>query len=383
MAALAAANCLAVVHAAPLQRPDLVLIALPDPAGQAALLAEWQAKAPGVPGLAWAPRGLGDPVAALAAGLRGWWPDWPAAALLRPLIDYALAGAAREAELQLRLDERKWTERAKGVLMSTRDLDEAGAFRLLRDTAMHTHLRLGEVARGLVEASALAEGVNLAGQQRMLSQRLVKLLAQRAAGIEPHRARALLDESRDRVDANLSRLQTSLSAALAEPLAAVHGAWLRLRALLLIKPNAVSLIEADEAAEALLLSSEALAGAIELAGAGRPLRLVNLCGRQRMLSQRLAKQALLAISLPERAPLIAASLDAFEAGLQELEAAPLSSPPLRAALVEVREEWRRLLAGLRQGSSDPAPLARSSELLLAELDALTGQIQQSLQVILG
>lgn len=383
VSALRDVACLSVVRASGAKRPDLVLLALGDGASEAAALSQWRAEAPGVPGLAWAPQGLIDAQAALAAGLRQWWPAWPEARHLRAQIDFALAGAAREADLQQRLDERKWTERAKGVLMSGLELDEAGAFRLLRDTAMHTHLRLGEVARGLVEAAGLAEALNLAGQQRMLSQRLVKLLAQRAAGIERHRAGALLDESRARVDANLARLQTTLSAQLQPSLATVDAAWLDLRALLVPKPTPASLRAADEAADRLLDCSEQLATAIELAGAGRPLRLVNLCGRQRMLSQRLGKEALLAGLMPERGAQMAAALDAFESGLQELEAAPLSSPPLRAALAEVREEWRRLLAGLRQGGADPTSLARSSEELLGQLDALTQQIQQSLQVILG
>lgn len=291
---------------------------------------------------------------------------------------------ARTRALQTQLDDRKWTERAKGLLMTAQDIDEAAAFRLLRDAAMLAHLRLGEVSRSVVEAAQLAEALNLAGQQRMLSQRLVKLLAQRAAAIEPRRAKQLQDESCARVETNLQRLQTLLPA---EPgLAAVQQSWAALRALLGGKPSMEALHQADAAAEALLDCSERLSATLEAAGARKPLALVNLCGRQRMLTQRLAKQALLADMLPDYdAAASAAALGAFEAGLTQLDAAPLSTREIRAVLDEVRAEWLRLLRSLRDthGREAAAGLARSSEQLLTLLDRLTAQYQQSLQVILG
>ena len=291
------------------------------------------------------------------------------------------------AALNTQLADRKWTDKAKGLLMAARSLDEPAAFRLLRDAAMLSQMKLGEVSRSVVRAAALAEAVNLAGQQRMLSQRVVKLLAQRAAAIEPRRAKALQDESCARVEANLARLQQLADVhGAAATLALTQQAWVALQPLLTGKPSAAVLTQADAAAEGLLMLSEQLTGEIEAAGAGKPLRLVNLCGRQRMLSQRLAKDALLADLLPGIAPTrISEGLNAFEAGLIELESAPLSSAEIRSLLAEVRDEWGRLLRSLRdvQGAEAAAGLARSSELLLSQLDQLTGLYQQSLQLILG
>lgn len=329
---------------------------------------------------------------ALGLGVQVWLEQMPAAAELLLQLRWAAwqqqAQAQKLAVLQTQLDERKWTDRAKGLLMSAQALDEAGAYQLLRAAAMQTHLRLGEVARSLVEAAQQAEALNLAGQQRMLSQRLVKLLAQRAAGIELRRAKVLLDESRARVDANLARLRQLVMTEQLPELEAMDAGWLRLRELLAGKADAGVLQRADAAAESLLQLSEDLARQIENSSGGtaKPLRLVNLCGRQRMLSQRLAKDALLADLLAGREPaLIAAGLDQFESGLKELEAAPLTNAEIQQSLAAVREEWRRLLRSLRdvQGPEAAAGLARSSELLLTHLDGLTGQYQQSLQVLLG
>ena len=385
--------------------------------------------APGaLPGLAVVPDAPALPPAvqqrALALGVQLILEAMLPAEALRRQLRWAVWQAGRFAAVRAQLDDRKWTERAKGLLMSARDLDEDSAFRLLRETAMHAHLRLGEVARSVVQSAQLAEAVNLAGQQRMLSQRLVKLMAQRAAGIEAKRAKTLQDESCARVASNLSRLPALLPALLSPmsppmspaPTAAmspsmshapgpsssaapesvssraalqvdpVIDAWRRLEPLLAGKPTAEALLAADAAAEDLRAHSDALASAIAACGGGKPLHVVNLCGRQRMLSQQLAKEALLADLLPSRNPAVLLdSLDRFAAGLAELESSPLSSDAIRALLAEVGAEWLRLMRSLRDahGREAAAGLARSSEILLDRLDLLTAHYQQSLQIILG
>jgi response regulator NasT len=51
------------------------------------------------------------------------------------------------------LEDRKVIERAKGILMKSRRLDEDEAFRLLRKLAMDRKMRLAAVARELVAAA--------------------------------------------------------------------------------------------------------------------------------------------------------------------------------------------------------------------------------------
>lgn len=149
-----------------------------------------------------------------ARGALAWLPADAEAGLLADTLlwaqDLAAQLQARDSAAQARLDERKWTERAKGLLMQARGIDEAAAFALLRNTAMQTQSKLPEVARGVVHTSELAEALERAGAQRMLSQRLVKLQAlrqwPRLAPPEKREAQALLDASAERVAANLARL---------------------------------------------------------------------------------------------------------------------------------------------------------------------------------
>jgi response regulator NasT len=59
------------------------------------------------------------------------------------------------AQANAKLAERKLIERAKGLLMKTRSLDEESAYAALRKAAMDRKLKLGEVAQRIVDAAEL------------------------------------------------------------------------------------------------------------------------------------------------------------------------------------------------------------------------------------
>jgi len=59
------------------------------------------------------------------------------------------------AEANLKLSERKLIERAKGLLMQSRDLSEDEAYHALRKLAMARKLRLGDVAQQVIDTAVL------------------------------------------------------------------------------------------------------------------------------------------------------------------------------------------------------------------------------------
>lgn len=326
---------------------------------------------------AWAPL-AGLDAAGLAALLAEAQARWQREAGLRAEMD----------DLRTRLDERKWIDRAKGLLMSARGIGEDEAFVLLRGAAMHANLRLGEVSRSLLEAAQWAEAINRAGQLRMLSQRLARLAAQELAGVDVRRGRVLRKESVQRVQQNLEHLDgLGLDTRAAHNLAQVRRAWEPLAAALDERTAPAGLAELDERAEALLGAAEALTGALEATGARHALRIVNICGRQRMRAQRLAKDALLASLLASDAARarLTLTMDEFEAALRDLEQTPLSSTEIRATLAQARDEWLLLLGGVRNADSAEGRMAmvRASEALLLRFDQLTAAYEHSLQVIMS
>lgn len=81
---------------------------------------------------------------------------------LRPVIDAAVARFEefkhlREAlsEANLKLSERKVIERAKGLIMKQRKIDEQEAYTLLRSMAMQKNLRIATLSEQIVEAAQL------------------------------------------------------------------------------------------------------------------------------------------------------------------------------------------------------------------------------------
>ena len=81
---------------------------------------------------------------------------------LRPVIDAAVARFEEfnqlKAELQeanLKLNDRKVIERAKGLLMKQRGLEEDEAYSLLRNMAMQKNMRIATLADQVVEAAKL------------------------------------------------------------------------------------------------------------------------------------------------------------------------------------------------------------------------------------
>ncbi|WP_395056740.1 type IV pili methyl-accepting chemotaxis transducer N-terminal domain-containing protein [Polaromonas sp.] len=319
---------------------------------------------------------------------------------LRPLVHLAQARFKREQALREemrdiagRLEERKVVDRAKGILMRAREVSDDDAFKMLRTASMHSNQRLGQVSEHIIHSARFAEDVNRSGQLRMLSQRLVKGVLLQLAGVQPEQVQLWLQDSVVRIDANLAALEKSLSQpTFGDLLAQIQRTWSQLKPLLQGTPAAGHMLQLDALAEQLLQQAERLTGSLESAGAMPPLQVLNLAGRQRMLSQRFAKFALAGIlgaragMAPDPQGLDEASA-AFEEALAYLNTIPLSSKDIRALLEAAAVSWAQMLAGSAPaGLARPPDLARvatASEELLDIFDKLSVHYGRSMQMLVG
>ncbi|HQR51602.1 MAG TPA: ANTAR domain-containing protein [Methylophilaceae bacterium] len=100
--------------------------------------------------------------AATRAGVSAYVVGGLASGRLKPIMDAAMVRfeeyQALRNELEsttTKLAERKAVERAKGILMKQRGLDEEAAYQALRKMAMERGTRLGEIARQVIQAAEL------------------------------------------------------------------------------------------------------------------------------------------------------------------------------------------------------------------------------------
>ncbi len=239
--------------------------------------------------------------------------------------------------------------------------------------------------RAHAEALDIAAAINKAGRQRMLSQRIAKAYAQLVLGVYPDRARPILDKSVALFDSQLAELKAfAPTPAIRAQYAQLGELWLPYRNATQGVPSQAGLKQIAELNEGVLKTAHAATVALEKHAGTATAHLVNIAGRERMLSQRSAKFYLFRAAGLDNTTVdqgLAMARHEFETGLAELKAAPQDTAEIKSQLLLAASQWAFFANALNHYTPDaPNPVhlqyvAASSEYVLEVMDVATGLYQ--------
>ncbi len=216
--------------------------------------------------------------------------------------------------------------------------------------------------------------VNLCGRFRVFSQRMAVAWALFVSGVSAEKAAVRLRWLETELERALARLSTlALPESLVLPRQALASAWPDFRAAL--AEEGATPARADwvvAASETVLEAADALTRAAEQLFALPDAHYVNVAGRNRMLSQRIAKLFLLRdwVQRPERIQgEIQAAVEEFERNLAELHQSGRTLPELSAQLQEVANQWQKFMRTLAPEISRTRP-GQQARAVIAEADRL-------------
>jgi CRP-like cAMP-binding protein len=224
---------------------------------------------------------------------------------------------------------------------------------------------------------SFCDEINRAGRQRMLSQRMVKSWLMLEHRVLPRPARQVLRQSIDLFDRQLAQLEYSAGSAQSHAARAeLAELWRPYKTLLTAEPNRKTAHALYGMSEEVLHAAHTLTMSFEKADGTRKGRLLNLAGRQRMLSQRMAKFFLFQHSGIQASRCRKELRDAgeeFSAALVKLASATRDKPDIAAELEGVAEHWNSLRSVIAtRDESNFATSARkvftTSESLLQRMD---------------
>ncbi|WP_303904700.1 type IV pili methyl-accepting chemotaxis transducer N-terminal domain-containing protein [Thiohalomonas denitrificans] len=231
-------------------------------------------------------------------------------------------------------------------------------------------------------APSLSEMIDQAGRQRMLTQRIVKAYSQLVIEVDTSEAR---DQLKKAVKLFAEQLETIEQHApnddVRTALANVRRLWNPFRSIATGPANREGISLLLNSDDKLLAAAHEVVIKLQNSSGLVQAQLVNTAGRQRMLSQRIAKFYVLISSGMQDARLreeLQRARYEFEGALADLKATPENTLEIQQGLAEVERQWIvfRMSFQLKDDEHIPLLVTRSAEKILTQMNRVTGMYAQ-------
>ncbi len=227
-------------------------------------------------------------------------------------------------------------------------------------------------------ALSMGDAINKAGRQRMLTQRMVKSYLQVGQKVKLGAALEQRESAVELFEVQLAELKSFAKTDKEKNTTSlIYSLWGPVKEIIMDEPTKDGAEELEELAEILLTTSHKFVLLLAMRSGSKAGHIVNISGRQRMLTQRMAKFYLFrswGMERPEYLEGYVKAEEEFRDALKELKTNPFNTPEIMANLAIVEKNWRVFSLSKLVGSDQfvPAIVVRSLDIILEKMNTITG-----------
>lgn len=221
------------------------------------------------------------------------------------------------------------------------------------------------------------DAINKSGKQRMLTQRMLKdytLVGMKNNFGDPE---SDLKEKVKLFDKTLDDLKKyNKEPQIAQSILKIEGEWASIKQILEQSPKKEEVADLQNKLENLLASCHATTELLVKASGQGESEIINLSGRQRMLSQRLASLYMLkvwGVDDPEFEMKLKETMDEFSKAHKVLKESELNTEEINSSLKKVGKlyMWFEVMGKSKSGRYVPSLISKSSDKILSEMNKVT------------